>query len=136
LTAEDVTARSMVIRAQPRFAVATKAAGIDSVHTNDGSPVYKVTDNASNAGGCAVADVDGDGWEDLFLAGSPGAVLYHNNRDGTFTDVTVASGLPSPYPDPATGVAFFDYDNDGQPDLYVAAAATGDRLFHNEGNGR
>jgi hypothetical protein len=136
ITSEDVTARSLVVRAEPRFEVATRAAGIDSVHTNEGSPVYKVTDNLSNAGGCAVADVDGDGREDLFLAGSPGAVLYRNEGDGTFTDVTVVSGLPQPYPDPATGTAFFDYDNDGWPDLYVAAATRGDRLFRNLGHGR
>ncbi|MGH7894230.1 MAG: FG-GAP repeat domain-containing protein, partial [Candidatus Binatia bacterium] len=136
LTSEEVTARSLITRARPRFEVATRAAGIDSVHTNEGSPVYKITDNLGNAGGCAVADVDGDGWEDLFLAGSPGAVLYRNDGDGTFTDVTTASGLPNPYPDPATGVAFFDYDNDGWPDLYVAAAAEGDRLFRNLGHGR
>jgi hypothetical protein len=95
-----------------------------------------VTDNMANGSGSAVADVDGDGWEDLFLAGSPGAVLYHNNVDGTFSDVTEQAGLPHPYPDPATGVVFFDYDNDGWPDLYVAAAASGDRLFHNTGGGR
>src|SRR5439155_631094 len=78
---------------------------------------------------------DGDGCEDLFLAGSPDAVLYRNDCDGTFTDVTAASGLPHPYPATATGAVFFDYDNDGWPDLFVAAARGGDRLFHNTGGG-
>src|SRR5206468_3997735 len=85
--------------------------------------------------GVAVADVDGDGCEDVFLAGSPDAVLYRNGCDGTFSDVTAASGLPHPYPATATGAVFFDYDNDGWPDLFVAAARGGDRLFHNTGGG-
>src|SRR5207249_4486772 len=54
---------------------------------------------------------------------------------GTFTDVTAASGLPHPYPATATGAVFFDYDNDGWPDLFVAAARGGDRLFRNTGGG-
>jgi hypothetical protein len=136
ITEERVTAREAVERRHQRFEVVTQRAGIDDVHTNEGSPVYKITENMANASGSAVADVDGDGCEDLFLAGSPRAVLYHNNCDGTFTDVTERAGLPRPYPAPATGVAFFDYDNDGWPDLYVAAAVTGDRLFHNTGGGR
>src|SRR5206468_3824150 len=56
--------------------------------------------------------------------------------DGTFTDVTEAWGLPRPYPAAATGAVFFDYDNDGWPDLYVSAITGGDRLFHNTGTGR
>ena len=133
---EEVTAREAVARAHQRFEVATEAAGIRNVHTNVGSPIYKITENMANSSGSAVADADGDGWEDVFLAGSPDAALYHNNGDGTFTDVTEAAGLPRPYPAPATGVVFFDYDNDGWPDLYVAAAVSGDRLFHNTGGGR
>ncbi len=136
ITREEVTARETVARARPGFEVATQAAGIDNVHTNAGSPVYKITDNLANAGGSAVADVDGDGWEDVFLAGSPNIALYRNNGDGTFRDVTEEAGLPRPYPAAATGVVFFDYDNDGWPDLYVAASRGGDRLFHNVGGGR
>src|SRR5262249_18364349 len=87
------------------------------------------------SGGSAVADIDGDGCEDLFLSGGD-AALYRSNCDGTFTDVTVASGLPHPWPAAATGAVFFDADNDGKPDLYVAAVVGGDRLFHNVGGGR
>src|SRR3989442_1037200 len=86
--------------------------------------------------GSAVADVDRDGCEDVFLAGSPDAALYRNNCDGTFTDVTEAWGLPRPYPAAATGAVFFDYDNDGWPALYVSAITGGDRLFRNTGAGR
>jgi hypothetical protein len=136
ITGEEVTARETVARARPAFETVTQAAGIDNVHTNEGSPVYKVTDNLANAGGSAVADVDGDGWEDIFLAGSPNIALYRNTGQGTFVDITEEAGLPRPYPAAATGVVFFDYDNDGWPDLYIAASRGGDRLFHNVGGGR
>ncbi len=140
ITREDVTARTLVTRRAARFARVTEAAGIASVHTSDGSPAFRLfgggPDNPVGASsGVAVADVDGDGCEDVFLAGSPDAVLYRNHCDGTFSDVTAASGLPHPYPATASGAVFFDYDNDGWPDLFVAAARGGDRLFHNTGGG-
>ena len=140
ITREDVTARTLVTRRAARFARVTEAAGIASVHTSDGSPPFRLFGGgAANpvgaSSGVAIADVDGDGCEDVFLAGSPDAVLYRNHCDGTFTDVTAASGLPHPYPATATGAVFFDYDNDGWPDLFVAAARGGDRLFHNTGGG-
>jgi VCBS repeat protein len=139
ITREEITARTLVARRTPRFAPA--AAGIDNVHANVGSPVFQLfgggPDNpVGTSGGSAVADVDGDGWEDVFLVGTPEAVLYHNDGNGHFTDVTVAAGLPRPWPSAATGAVFFDYDNDGWPDLFVAAARGGDRLFHNTGGGR
>jgi hypothetical protein len=141
ITAEEVTARTLVARRTPRFAVATGAAGITSVHTNAGSPIFRLfgggPDNpVGHSSGVAVADVDGDGCEDVFLAGHPDAVLYRNRCDGTFADATAESGLPRPYPAAATGAVFLDYDNDGWPDLFVAAARGGDRLFHNLGRGR
>src|SRR5438876_691329 len=140
ITREDVTARTLVTRRTPRFARVTDDSGIASVHTSDGSPAFRLfgggPDNPVGASsGVAVADTDGDGCEDVFLAGSPDAVLYRNRCDGTFSDVTAASGLPHPYPATATGAVFFDYDNDGWPDLFVAAARGGDRLFHNTGGG-
>jgi len=140
ITREDVASRTLVARPAPRFARATGAAGIENVHTNAGSPPFRLFGGGPGnpvgaSSGVAVADVDGDGCEDVFLAGSPDAVLYRNRCDGTFTDVTADSGLPLPYPAVATGVVFFDYDNDGRPDLFVAAATGGDRLFHNIGGG-
>ncbi len=140
ITNEDVTARELVSRIDPRFALVTEAAGIANVHASGPSPAFQLFGGADQSpvqasGGSAVADVDGDGCEDVLLAGSPEAALYHNNCDGTFTDVTAASGLPRPYPAAATGVVFFDYDDDGDPDLFVAAVVGGDRLFRNDGGG-
>src|SRR5665213_2723435 len=67
------------------------------------------------------------------LEGEPD-VLYKNNGDGTFTDVTQATGIRDPgYP--GFGVLFSDLDNDGWPDIYVANDSAPHLLFHNNGNG-
>ena len=131
ITRQEVTARELVARAHPRFTTDTKAAGIQDVHTNVGSPVFRMIGGMSAPAGSAVADVDNDGCEDVFLPGSPDAKIYKNNCDGTFTDMTEKWGIPHPFPVVATAAVFFDYDNDGRPDLYVTAVKGGDRLFHN-----
>jgi hypothetical protein len=131
ITQEEVVSRELVARRTPRFVDATKEAGITDKHTNLGSPVFRMVEGTTSSSGSAAADVDGDGCEDLFLPGSPDATLYKNNCDGTFTDVTARWGIPHPYPAVASGAVFFDYDNDGRPDLFVAAVKGGNRLFHN-----
>ena len=110
ITREEVTARTLVARQAPRFTSVTESAGLTSVHDNAGSPAFRLfgggPDNPVRASaGSAVADVDGDGCEDVFLAGSPEASLYRNRCDGTFVDVTATAGLPRPWPAAATGVA-------------------------------
>jgi hypothetical protein len=60
--------------------------------------------------------------------------LYHNNGDGTFTDVSASSGIRQ-YVGKGMGVAFADYDGDGRPDIFVANDSEPNFLFHNEGNG-
>src|SRR3954447_4910179 len=70
--------------------------------------------------GVAAADYDNDGWTDLFLCNAGRNALYHNNGDGTFTDVTAGSGLDvKPENLLSVGAAWFDYDNDGLLDLLV-----------------
>jgi len=70
--------------------------------------------------GVAVADYDNDGFDDLFICNAGVNTLYHNNGDGTFTDVTVGSGLEhKPENMLSVGGAWFDYDNDGLLDLIV-----------------
>ena len=71
--------------------------------------------------GVAVGDYDNDGFQDLFIASAGKNVMYHNNGNGTFTDVTLASGIGGK-PDKTLSVAaaWFDYDNDGLLDLIVS----------------
>ena len=80
--------------------------------------------NGANLGysmGVAAGDYDNDGNEDLFLCNAGRDALYHNNGDGTFTDVTVGSGLDhKPANVLSIGAAWFDYDNDGLLDLIVS----------------
>ncbi|MBV9406342.1 MAG: CRTAC1 family protein [Acidobacteriaceae bacterium] len=62
-------------------------------------------------------------------------VLYHNNRDGTFSDVSEAGGILKPGGRYGLGVVAADFDNDGWPDIYVACDMTRSLLFHNLHNG-
>ncbi len=94
--------------------------------------------------GVAVFDYDNDGWPDIFIANgttlegfpkgqAPTNRLFHNNHDGTFTDVTAKAGLlASGW---AQGVCVGDYDNDGWDDFFVTYYGK-NLLYHNEGDGR
>jgi enediyne biosynthesis protein E4 len=121
------------------FADATTAAGINFVH-NSGRAGQKYLPETMGSGG-AFVDLNGDGWLDIVLVNSrdwkprPGkrslSAIYRNNGNGTFTNVTAASGLDvETY---GMGIAVGDYDNDGRDDVYITSL-DGDRLFHNEGN--
>jgi hypothetical protein len=71
--------------------------------------------------GVAVGDYDNDGYPDLFVCAAGRNTLYHNNGDGTFTDVTEASGIGGKPPGTiSVAAAWFDYDNDGLLDLVVS----------------
>lgn len=69
--------------------------------------------------GVAAADFDNDGYPDLFITGYPSCALLHNNRDGTFTNVTEKAGVANAGKW-AASAAWFDYDRDGRLDLFVA----------------
>jgi hypothetical protein len=124
----------------PVFADATASAGVAFVHQNgaEGRLWYPEI----FGGGVAILDIDGDRWPDLlFVNGKPWTAtagprhgLYRNNRDGTFADVFVGSGLDrtDAY---GLGATIADYDNDGRDDVYMTTV-DGGRLFHNEGSGR
>ncbi len=82
-----------------------------------------VTDKAGVAGGrefgmgCAIADYDNDGYQDILVTAYGRCTLYHNNGNGTFTDVTEKSGVATP--GWTTSAVWFDYDNDGRLDLML-----------------
>jgi hypothetical protein len=89
------------------FVDVTDRAGVDGIR--DGEKLYGI--------GCAVGDTDGDGHTDLFVTGFGGSILYRNQGDGTFRDVTRAAGIQDSHF--ATSAAFFDSDRDGRLDLLV-----------------
>ena len=93
--------------------------------------------------GAAFLDYDNDGWQDILLVNSMDwpenkkrksfPALYHNNKDGTFTDVTHQAGLGVEMY--GLGVAVADYDNDGNQDIYITCVGP-NRLFRNLGGGK
>jgi hypothetical protein len=127
-------------RPVPQLEDVTAETGITFQHTSDPSKKYIVE---SMSGGVILFDYDRDGWLDIYFTNAPTVAmaikgeksqgaLYHNNHDGTFTDVTARSGLTKPCF--AMGGAVGDYDNDGWPDLYITCLG-GNTLYHNNGDG-
>jgi hypothetical protein len=124
------------------FTDVTSQAGIHFKH-NTGAFGAKYLPETMGSGVCFL-DYDNDGWQDIFLVNSmdwPGhriggksfPALYHNNRDGTFTDVTRQAGLAiETY---GMGCAVGDFDNDGFDDLYLTTVGS-NHLFRNLGNGK
>src|SRR6201998_846009 len=102
------------------------------LHNNGDGTFTDVTAKAGLTGaslgycfGVAVADYDNDGHQDLFICNAGRNALYHNNGDGTFTDVTAGSGLEhKPENVLSVGAAWFDYNNDGLLDLIVTNYTT------------
>jgi len=115
----------------------TAAAGITFRQGHGGRSPLTILETIGS--GCAIFDYDGDGHADLFLIGQTGAsstgrcALYHNNGNGTFTDVTAGSGLETP--GMYTGCAVGDIDNDGRPDLLLTGYGVV-RLYRNLGGGK
>jgi hypothetical protein len=123
------------------FVDVTAQAGIHFKH-NSGAFGKKYLPETMGSGVCFI-DYDNDGWQDIFFvnsmdwpehkAGKSFPALYHNNRDGTFTDVTREAGLAiETY---GLGCAVGDYDNDGFDDLYLTTVGS-NHLFRNLGNGK
>jgi len=114
--------------------------GLKFMHDRGGTPAHQLPETMGS--GMAWLDYDNDGWMDLYVvqsgpfpeSGSPRAQdrLFHNNHDGTFTDVTVQAGLK----DTAYGMGAIaaDYDNDGFVDLFVTNFGH-NILYHNNGDG-
>ena len=124
------------------FTEITKAAGLSfkSTHgTNNKDYIIEAT-----GAGCAFVDYDNDGWLDIYLVNgstvnalrgkeaAPRAALFHNNKNGTFTDVTDKAGVANERW--GQGVCAGDFDNDGWSDLYVTNYGQ-NRLYRNNGNG-
>ena len=139
LAAAPVTANPVT------FTDITTASGVHWTYQTGASGKHRMMEDLG--GGVALFDYNNDGLLDIYapqagpLPAAPPdernfshqSVLYRNNGDGTFTDVTDAAGLGGDH-HYGQGVSIADYDNDGWPDIYVSAYE-GNTLFHNNGNG-
>jgi len=119
----------------------TASAGIHFTHNNGAFGKKWLPETMGP--GCAFIDYDNDGWPDILLVngtdwaghakgGATTPKLYHNNHDGTFTDVTRKAGLGVSLF--GLGAAIGDFDNDGLDDIFITAVGQS-HLFHNNGNG-
>jgi hypothetical protein len=124
----------------PELVDITASTGIKFEHLSSPDQKFIVE---SMSGGVALIDYDRDGWPDIYFTNAQSvdmalhgkkarSALYHNNRDGTFTDVTDKAGVG--YPCWAMGAAVGDYNNDGWPDLLVTCFG-GVVLYRNNGDG-
>jgi len=138
-----ITAGGFVKTGPVIFQDVAQAAGLTSWRHKAGTPEKRIILEAKGPGVCLL-DYDNDGWLDIYLvngstydaldgkAAAPQAALFHNNHDGTFTDVTKAAGATNDRW--GYGCAVGDYDNDGWPDLYVTNYGK-NRLYHNNHDG-
>ena len=124
----------------PQLVDITAKTGIHFTHLSSPENKYIVE---SMSGGVALIDFDRDGWPDIFFTNAPDvamsiagkkarSALFHNNHDGTFTDVTDKAGVA--FPCWAMGTAVGDFNNDGWPDLVVSCFG-GVVLYRNNGDG-
>jgi hypothetical protein len=138
-----ITAGGFVDGAPVVFTDVTKESGLDKFRHRSGTR-EKATILETPGSGVALLDYDNDGWLDIYLLNgstfaalkgqepAPRAMLFHNNHDGTFTDVTEKAGVANERW--GFGVAVGDYDNDGWPDIYVSNYGK-NRLYHNNHDG-
>jgi hypothetical protein len=138
-----ITAGGFVKDGTVLFKDIAKEAGLTSWHHVMGTPEKKYILEATGSG-VALLDYDNDGWLDIYMvngstyealkgsAAAPHAALFHNNHDGTFTDVAAKAGVTNERW--GFGVAVGDYDNDGWPDIYVSNFGK-NRLYHNNHDG-
>jgi hypothetical protein len=138
-----ITAGGFVPSGPIVFQNTAQAAGLTTWHHKGGTPEKKFILEAKGPG-VALLDYDNDGWLDIyFVNGStfaaldgkepaPQAALFHNNHDGTFTNVAIKAGVTNDRW--GFGVVIGDFDNDGWPDIYVTNYGK-NRLYRNNHDG-
>ena len=138
-----ITAGGFVTNGPVVFEDISRQAGLTTWRYQGGSSAKEYIVESLGSG-VALLDYDNDGWLDIYLvngmtydamngkAESPHAALFHNNHDGTFTNVAAKAGVTNDRW--GVGVAVGDYDNDGWPDLYVTNVGK-NRLYHNNHDG-
>lgn len=138
-----ITAGGLVKTGPIIFMNVAAQAGLATWHNTTGTPSKRYIAEAKGSG-VALLDYDNDGWLDIYLVNGstyealegkaipPHAALFHNNHDGTFTNVAEKAGVTNDRW--GLGVAIGDYDNDGWPDICVTNFGK-NRLYHNNHNG-
>jgi hypothetical protein len=138
-----ITAGGFVDQGPTVFKDISQSSGLTTWRYSGGTPA-KAFIVESLGSGVALLDYDNDGWLDIYLvngmtydamnskAPPPHAALFHNNHDGTFTNVAEKAGVTNDRW--GVGVAVGDYDNDDWPDLYVTNVGK-NRLYHNNHDG-
>jgi enediyne biosynthesis protein E4 len=138
-----ITAGGFVKEGPVVFMDIAEKAGLTSWHHTMGTPAKNFILETTGSG-IALLDYDNDGWLDIYVvngstfdaldgkAQPPHAALFHNNHDGTFTNVAEQAGVTNDRW--GFGVAIGDYDNDGWPDIYVSNYGK-NRLYHNNHDG-
>ena len=138
-----ITAGGFIDSGQVIFEDITKTAGLAGWSHKMGSPKKPFIIDTDGSG-VALLDYDNDGWLDIYLVNGstfsaldgneepPHAALFHNNHDGTFTDVAAKAGVTNDRW--GFGVTIGDYDNDGWPDIFVSNWGK-NRLYHNNHDG-
>ena len=138
-----ITAGGFVKSGPIVFQDISEKAGLAKWTHHMGTPAKDYIIETKGSGVCLI-DYDNDGWLDIYIvngstleafagkAAPPHAALFHNNHDGTFTDVSAKAGVQNDRW--GMGCAVADYDNDGYPDLYVSNFGK-NRLYHNNKNG-
>src|SRR5256714_861912 len=138
-----ITAGGFVDNAPVIFTDITKQSGLDKFRHRSGSPEKSTILDAPGSG-VALLDYDNDGWLDIYLVNGstqaalhgieppPRAALFHNNHDGTFTNVTEHAAVANERW--GFGAVVADYDNDGWPDIYVSNFGK-NRLYRNNHDG-
>jgi hypothetical protein len=138
-----ITAGGFVKDGPTVFMDVSQASGLAKWHNTTGTPEKTYIIETVGAG-VGLLDYDNDGWLDIYLVNGatydslsgkttpPHAALFHNNHDGTFTDVAEKAGVTNDRW--GQGVAIADYDNDGWPDIFVSNFGK-NRLYHNNHDG-
>jgi len=138
-----ITAGGFVKEGPVIFKDIAAQAGLTKWQNTMGTPEKKFILETTGSG-VGLIDYDNDGWLDIYMVNGstfdalsgkttpPHAALFHNNHDGTFTDVAAAAGVTNDRW--GFGVAIGDYDNDGWPDIYVSNYGK-NRLYHNNHDG-
>jgi len=138
-----ITAGGFVTSGPVVFEDVSAKAGLNTWTHKMGAPEKKYIVETKGSG-IGLIDYDNDGWMDIYIVNGstfnaldgketpPRAALFHNNHDGTFTDVAAKAGVTNDRW--GFGVAIADYDNDGWPDIFVSNWGA-NRLYHNNHDG-